>query len=326
MVIKAIINTKSNRWLAICTFLISLSILFPNIRILEQHGDEKLYVWKAAYYGTRVINWDLSAGTDAYLDPGFNPFSFWAWEQPFGSHVIYALAMAITSSPSPALPYSYEDSSLQGPETDIPLRTLVVTRFAAILCASIGLALITWHFGWKAAIPVFLLLSIPATRDSFSRAWAEGPLMLGFGLCAISYRTRWFPVALGIATAFKLTALGLWPLMFLTGSCGREFPWRRSLSLLISIIVFSILTPVSWFAYGPVYLIIIIYQRIITWYQQSQAFPTIHGVFFPSRYAWPFELLAFLAFSHFIINLIEKKLHMRSSISTNSKSDNHQEQ
>lgn len=44
-------------------------------------------------------------------------------------------------------------------------------------------------------------------RDDLARAWAEVPVLLGFGQCAATYRTRWFAVARGLAAIFKLTAL-----------------------------------------------------------------------------------------------------------------------
>ena len=133
---------KSNRILALIIFTITLLVLIPNIKALDQHGDEKMYVWKAAYYSERLIKLDFSKGTDPYLDPGFNPTSFWAWEQPFGSHWIYALAIGISNSEPPKLPYSYTNPRLQGPETDIPPNTLFAARLAAIICAASGLALV----------------------------------------------------------------------------------------------------------------------------------------------------------------------------------------
>ncbi|MBP8997115.1 MAG: hypothetical protein KBG10_02380 [Anaerolineaceae bacterium] len=296
----------SKNILAIFIFIFSLIALVPNISRLEQHGDEKMYVWRAYYYGQRIANLDFSGGTDSYLDPGFSPFSFWSWDQPFGCNIVYALAMAVTSSPPPSLPYSYDDVTLQGPETEIPVGTLYVTRFAAVLCAAFGLALISLQFGWKSFIPIILLLAFPSTRDSFSRAWAEGPLMLGFGLCAIAYRSKWFPVTLGIASAFKFTAFGLWPLMFINNSCGKEFRWRRLLSISVAMITVIFLTPTAWFNGGPVYIMFMIFQRIHTWYSQSKSIPTNNFIFFPERYAWPFELIVFLLISQFITNQLEK--------------------
>jgi hypothetical protein len=303
-------DMKSNRFLAVIIFFISVLVLYPNIRTLPQHGDEKLYVWKAGYYIDRLLRLDFSSEGDSYLDPVFNPMSFWALEQPFGSHWIYSLAMGISNTHTPELPYLYGFPALQGSETDIPADTLFATRLAGLLCAAIGLALLTLRFGWGGFVSVLILLTISSTRDSFSRAWAEGPLMLGIGLCSISYKTRWFPVALGVAAAFKLTAIVLWPLIFISGSCGKEFPWRRSLSLLVPPLVVSLLTPVSWFFTGPFYLVFIIRQRILTWLEQSHSSPNIGGVFFPDRYAWPFELLVLLLMSYFLTILIDRqKIH-----------------
>lgn len=304
---------KLNRILALIIFTITLLVLFQNIRALDQHGDEKMYIWKAAYYSARLIKTDFSQGTDPYLDPGFNPKSFWAWEQTFGSHWIYAIAMGISNTQPPELPYSYTDSKLQGSETNIPPNTLFAARLAAIICAAAGLAFLTLRFGWTGFISSIVLLSIPFIRDNFSRAWAEGPLMLGFGLCAISYKTRWFPIALGVAAAFKLTALALFPLIAITGSCGKEFHWRRYLSTLVPPFVVALLTPVSWFFGGPFYLIMIILMRIETWLQQSQTTPTIGGIFFPDRYIWPFMLLTLLLITHFSRPVFNKiKTHLSS--------------
>ncbi len=67
---------ESKNILAIFIFIFSLIALVPNLSRLEQHGDEKMYVWRAYYYGQRIANLDFSGGTDSYLDPGFSPFSF----------------------------------------------------------------------------------------------------------------------------------------------------------------------------------------------------------------------------------------------------------
>ena len=297
---------KSNRIFALIVFTFAFLLLFPNIKALDQHGDEKMYIWKAAYYSERLIKTDFSKGTDPYLDPGFDPKSFWAWEQPFGSHWIYAFAMGISNTQPPELPYSYTDFKLQGSETNIPPNTLFSARLAAIICAATGLALLTLRFGWAGFISSIALLAIPFTGENLSRAWAEGPLMLGFGLCAISYKTRWFPITLGVAAAFKLTALALFPLLAITGSCGKEFHWRRYISTLVPPFVVSLLTPVSWFFGGPLYLLIIFSLRIDTWLLQSKTMPTFGGIFFPDRYLWPFVLLALLLIAHFSQPMIKK--------------------
>lgn len=291
----------SNRVIALIVLIVTVLVLHPNIEILDQHGDEKQYIWKAHYFAHRLVRLDFSPGTDLFLDPGFDPMSYWAWDQPYGSNLIYALSMGITQTPPPELPYSYNDpATLQGPETDIPPKTLLATRFAAVLCAALGLALLTLRFGWISAVAAVILLAFPATRDSFSRAWAEGPLMLGFGLCAAAWKTRWFPIALGAAIAFKLTALALWWLVFLPGSCGPEFRWRRILAFFTVPTVLSIMTPASWFFGGPAFLVVLVYNRIIAWMTQSAVIPAAHGFFFPPRYAWPLELAAMLLAGYFI--------------------------
>lgn len=300
-------NKKVKALLSVAVFAFTVIFLLNEVSTTDQHGDEKMYVWKSGYYANRILSWNFSSGTHEYLDPGFNPLTFWAWEQPFGSHFIYAITMGVTSSPYPEVPYSYVDPNYQSTETMIPQKTLLTTRSAASVCAAIGMSLITMRFGLEAILPVVVLVLIPSTRDSFSRAWAEGPLMLGFGLCAITFRSRWFPIALGIATSFKLTSLSLWPLLLVSGSCGKEFQWRRSISIIASLLVFSSMTPISWFYLGPLYIVVLILYRFFSWHQQSLTIPTFNGIFFPPRYAWPFELLGLLLISHYLFKLLTKR-------------------
>ncbi len=121
---------------AIVAFLLAVAALVPSAPSLPQHGDEKMYIWKAGYYGGTVSRLDTRMGDPAdWQDPGWSPFSFWAFEQPLGSHWLYALAMGLTRTQPPALPYSYTDLAYQGPETTIPDTTLPAVRLAACVLA-----------------------------------------------------------------------------------------------------------------------------------------------------------------------------------------------
>jgi hypothetical protein len=298
---RALIKTS----LAVVVFLFTILRLYPYTKTMDQHGDERMYVWKAAYYFDRIVRLDFSTlEKDDYYDPGFSPTSFWAVEQPYGSHFLYALTMAISEKPAPAMPWGWAFASMQGPQTLIPAETLPFVRGTAIFTAALGLALITWRFGRAGALAAILLLMIPHVPQNLSLAWAEGPLLLGFGLCAISYRTRWFPVACGAAAAFKLTALGLWPLMFIRGANGKEFPWIRSLSIFTASLVWSILTPYSFSVGGPPFLVAQLYYRIGSFFGQSGAYTGSVNLFLPKRYLWPIELAGLLLVSIYLFHII----------------------
>jgi hypothetical protein len=299
-------KTGRKIWLLpIAIFLITIASLTPIIRSFPQHGDEKIYVWKAWYYSNKILHLEFDWGDPLSIDPGFNPFSFWAQEQPFGSHILYAAIMHIFNLPPPVAPYSFTNPSMQGQDTDIPDLTLISLRLVGIISAATGLALITYRFGWSGVFASILLIAIPHVRPDLARAWAEGPLLLGLGLCAISYRTRWFPVACGAAAAFKLTALVLWPLMLLRGANGNLGRLATIQSVLLCLGVFWLLNPISWFYLGPFFLIQLLHHRIATYIGQSQTDPYVLGLFIPTRYLWPLELLAFLAMAR-LIALIHK--------------------
>ena len=72
-------------------------------------------------------------------------------------------------------------------------------------------------------------------------------MLLAFGLCAVAWGSRWFPVVLGAVTTTKLTMLGLWPLILWKRSHGRR-RWVAALLLLGSWMLFM---PPSWFGGGP---------------------------------------------------------------------------
>lgn len=286
-------------------FLLTAAALLPSALSLPQHGDERLYIWKAAYYGNRLVRLDFSPGADPYLDPGWDPQAFWAVEQPTGSHVIYFLALSLTASPTATLPYSYTDPDLQGPETAIPPSTLIVTRVAAVLCAAVGAALLTARFGWPALPALALFLAIPHVRDDLARAWAEGPLLLGFGLCAIAYGSRWFAPMCGVAAAFKLTALVTWPLAFWRGWGSSRY--AHVLGIVIAWLAWSVASPTSWVGGGPLYLANLLVHRIVIYAGQSAAYGGPLGLFFPTRYLWPVELAALLAIAVLAVRFWQRR-------------------
>jgi len=288
---------KKNWPASVLMALLTFVALLPSGLTLEQHGDEQMRTWKAAYYAQLLLNGDMrSKDPRSYTDPGMAPLSVWAYEQPWGSHMIYAAAIWLTDSTVQPLPYSYEDPTLQGPDTLVPQATLRVLRLTAIACASLGLGLIALRLGWPVLLGGTLFLAIPHVRADLCRAWAEGPLLLGFGLCAIAYGTTWFPVAAGLATGFKLTGLALWPIVWFKG----PIPFRRVrhvANIVVTMIVFSLTTPCSWLAGGPLYIGIMIVYRVLTYAQQSSEFGGRFGLFIPTRYLWPIELASMICLS-----------------------------
>jgi hypothetical protein len=261
---------------------------------LPQNGDENHYAWTAAYFGGKIARLDFRPeGSDAILDPGWAPISLWALTQPMGSRLVYAVALGVTGSPPPALPLALADPSAHASEIAVPESTLLVLRLAAVLCAGMGFALFALRWGWRGAAPL-LILAIPDARDDLARAWAEGPLVLGLGLCALAYGTRWFAAACGLAATFKLTALGLWPLVFWRGSLGHS-RFAHVLGLAVAAAVWCALTPPSWYAGGPLYLVAMLLDRQLENRYQAATMDSATGVFFPSRYLVPFEIGVVLA-------------------------------
>lgn len=280
---------------AILIFIISLAVLIPPAHKLPQHGDEAMYLWKAQYYTNRILAWDFSWGDpDSYVDPGFTPLSFWAMEQPFGSHLVYSLVMKLGKKPGPSAPYRHLDPECEKPEYQVPAATLSAVRMTAALCASMGLALVVIHWGWKAFFACLVFLCISSVRSDLSRAWAEGPLLLGLGLCAALERTKYWGVALGMAASFKLTAILLWPLaVYLTRKRTRRC---RVSGVLQCCLAWTATNPISWFAGGPLYIVVLLMFRMASLFWQSNKLQTdiVGGIFWPSRYIWPFELAALL--------------------------------
>lgn len=225
--------------------------------------------------------------------------------QPMGARAVYAFAMALTGTNSPRLPYSWVDPNLQGPETTVPPDTLLATRLAAILCAAAGLALICWRLGFRGLLATTLLLFIPHAREDLARAWAEGPLLLGLGLCIAAYGGRYFPLMCGLAATFKLTVLVAWPLAIYRGTNGGV---RPTVGLFAAWGLWTALTPPSWFLGGPAYLPVMLAYRIVENRAQAQTYGNVAGLFVETRYLWPLELGALLLLTLLLSRVIHRQL------------------
>jgi hypothetical protein len=281
--------------LAALTLLTALGVLLPSVRTTPLHHDETQYVWSAAYYGSKLAHLDFRReGSEPFQDPGWEPFTWWPISQPMGTRYVLAAALAATGARAPVVPYSFVDKALQGPETEVAWNTLVVARVAAALCAAAGLALMAWRWGVRGTAVAVLLLAIPHARQDLARAWAEGPLLLGFGLCAATVGSRRFAPACGVAAAFKLTALGAWPLLLWPGVAGRgRFAQVRG--VLAALAVWCLLTPSSWYGGGPLYLVWMTLYRAREYDGLAELYPGPFGLFLPTRYLLPLELAAAIA-------------------------------
>jgi hypothetical protein len=276
---------------ALATLLVALAVLAPLASVLPEHDDEAQYLWTAAYYGRRAARLDLlSQGTDPYVNPGWSPLAYWTMTQPMGARLVYAVTMGVAGLDD-VPDYAYWLA--KGPPTELdgqmPVRTLVTARLVAAVCGAVGLALLALRWGWVGAGAAALLLMVPHIRSDLPRAWAEGPLLLGLGVAAVAYRTRWFAVACGLALTFKLTALVLWPVVFVKAPLGRSRR-RHLLGLAPAALVWTALTPPSWAFGGPVYIIVMVVQRFREQAHHSELFGGPMGQFFPTRYALPFEV------------------------------------
>jgi hypothetical protein len=269
--------------------IVLLPLLNTPAQQIQQYADEdeNEYGWTSSYYGSRLARLDFSPGTDLYGDPGWAPLSFWALTQPMGARYLYSIALGLSDQPGQAPPSpSFVPPHHPGP---LAASARAAMRLMAIACASAGLGLIGWRLGWLGLAVTAVFLALPA-HVNLALGWAEGPLLLGAGLCVASYGKRWFPLALGLAAAFKLTALGLWPLIFVRGAAGR---WSRLVGAGLTLGVWTVLTPPSWFFYGPLYLALMAWDRFEEyWVFQRVQIATQPGLYAPSRYLWPFELAA----------------------------------
>lgn len=296
---------------SVIIFVLAVAVLYPQTVSLAQHGDEMRYVWRAGYYGNLLIHLDFQRNNPGDpFDPGWYPLSEWAKGQPWGSSMLYAISMGITGTRASVYPYSYVEPLLQGINTRIPGDTLPIVRSTAVLATALGLALIVFRLGWRGLAACALFLCVPHVREDMARAWAEGPLLLGVGLCVLSYGTPWFVPAVGLATGFKLTAIVLWPVIWFMPPIRFRY-MRHILNVIATAFVFALTTPVSWFAGGPAYLGVLLVYRLREFLSQSSRIPTVAGLFFPTRYVWPLELALLLGAS-FLLPLVIKKISATS--------------
>jgi hypothetical protein len=219
-----------------------------------------------------------------------------------GTRFVYALALGVSGLPAPARTPNGVSDYLAAPDpaTLLGHESLLLLRSGAIVCAALGLGLVSVRFRWRGVTATLLLLGIPHVRPDLVRAWAEGPLFLAFGLCTLAYGTRWFGRACGLAATMKLTALGLWPLLLWPGAHGRGRRWPRPRGVASALVVWTVLTPPAWFAGGPLYLLVMVFHRGNEYQGQSAlvgapGYPGVGGWFFPTRYLLPLELAATLA-------------------------------
>jgi len=297
---------------AAIALLVSVATLAPAALTQEQDPDEAQYAWSAAYFGGRMARLDFSpGGEDWRIDPGWSPPSFWTLTQPMGTRFFFAAVLGGTGMPAPALPYYYSEPKLQGEGSLVAPQTLFVLRMSAVALSAVAFSVLALRWGWPGLAGLALLL-VPHLRDDLSRAWAEAPLLLGLALCAAAFRTRWFPVLCGIAASLKLTAVGLWPLVFLFHRAGTS-RFARSLALAITVGVWTLLTPTAWFAGGPAFLSAMALNRAIEHAGQSADRGGPLGIYVPGRYLLPLEFLVALAL---VLAVFRLTTHLRVRVST----------
>jgi hypothetical protein len=284
---------RFEKWFpAFVTLVLSFSLLLPSAISLPQHGDEAQYGWTAAYFTQRLLKLDLRpTGTDRMVDPGWDPLSHWTLTQPMGTRFLYGLVIALARLPTPERPYLWLDPPLPQPENELPAATLLALRLTASLCAAIGLALISYRLKWSGTVAALLFLAFPDVRDALAHAWAEGPLLLGLGLATLAFGSPWFGIMAGLAASFKLTAVLLWPFGWL--SRPGSPPLTRMAAVAAAIVTWTLLTPPSWFFGGPLYLVVMLADRLVENAGNARYAPdlTIAGIYWPSHYSWPLDLL-----------------------------------
>ena len=251
----------------------------------SDHADEDAYIWASGYLMHQIVTVDTSGESHGrYADPHWDPFTPWTLGMGTGTRLVYGLGLVLTpGTHAPGTPAYGHPTHIE--ETLPTPGTLRVERLLAVLCGAVGIGLIALRFRWAAVTAAVVMLVLPHGITTFSRAWAEGPLLLGFGLCCLAYGTVWFAPALGAALTFKLTALGLWPLVLFRRA--RVLPLWQALVAMIG--TFMLLTPSSLFFGGPLFIVKLIHFRVYAYGGQSP-----DGAFLPSRYFWPFELAAVL--------------------------------
>lgn len=272
---------------AVVTLTLALLLLIPGISDIPQDRDEARFIWTGAYYAGRLARFDFSqSGPDLLGNPGWSPASAWAQTQPMGTRFLFGAALGISKTAAPASPPSLTDDRAEGPESTVSLAALRVARLAAASLGAIGLSLFAWRLGWPAMVAALGLLTVPNARETLARAWAEGPLLFALGLGALAWGSRWFPIVVGIATSFKLTALGLWPLALWPRASGGM---RPLLAILVVALTWTALTPPAWFYIGPAYLIVMLLAHL----SELSAHATATGslvAYLTTRQIWPLEL------------------------------------
>ncbi|MHB8993119.1 MAG: hypothetical protein ACYC66_15980 [Chloroflexota bacterium] len=272
---------------AIVAFLLTVAALIPSALSLPQFMDENFYAWSGAYFGGRLTRLDFStqAGADSFTDPGWDTTNWWERTAPLGFQLLYAGAMAATGTPPPAKPFRWDQRGQPQPEAEIAANTLPVVRMVSVLCSAVGLSLLALRFGWSGVVATAAMLAMFNTRINLSMAMAEGPLVLGLGLCVFAFGSSWFPVAAAFAASCKLSALGLWPLMVWSRASG----WLSWFGLPVAALAWAAFNPQSWFAGGPVFLLSMLELRAAEYVDQVATLPGLFGIYFPLRYLIPVE-------------------------------------
>jgi hypothetical protein len=295
---------------ALSTAILTVLCLAGPVMALPQHVDELDYAWSGSYYVGKLVAWDWTAtGSDPLEDPGWSPQTYWARTQPMGTRLLLGLALGLAGESRVVLHRRWVGTDLGPQLTADPLtpRVASIIRAAAVGAAALGLALIAARLGWWGFMPAACFLAIPHVRDDLARGWAEGPLTLGLGLCVLTFGTRWLAGAIGLATTFKLTALGLWPLLLWP----RATRLRPLVAFVAALLFWSALTPPSWFSLGPFFLGPMLRQRWHEYATQNTILDrigdtAIDGVFLPTRYLLPVELLALVMLAILASRFLER--------------------
>jgi NADH:ubiquinone oxidoreductase subunit 6 (subunit J) len=108
--------------------------------------------------------------------------------------------------------------------------------------------------------------------------------------------------------------------MLVPGANGKQRPWILLISIIIATTVYATLTPYSWLAGGPFYLVLQILSRIASYTQQTVIFGGPLGFFLPTRYLWPFELAFLLLLSSVAITHVQQML-LEKTASNNKEVD-----
>jgi hypothetical protein len=211
-----------------------------------------------------------------------------------GARLIFGATIGVLHLPTPASPFAYTVAERRTNGQLLPEETLRALRVVAVAATAIGLALLAWRCGPQAASGLVLFLVIPQIRDDLTRAWAEGPLMLSFGLCALATRSRTSGITCGLAAATKLTGLVTWPILLFSVTSGRTRGARLG-QLGAAIATWTLLTPPAWFAGGPLFLGTMILHRLDEHAAQARIFGA-GWLWVPTHYVLPLELVACLLF------------------------------